>query len=184
VLSRETGADRPYDRSPYNAYDSPGNYPFLYGGEPDPRLRAMERVVGLSAGDESVAYPFALLEEHRVIQDEVGGRDIVVFFAGESLSAFSRRDDTEPVLLGSTGVYDPFAGEIRLTFVAEDDVTVDEQTGSTWNVLGKAVEGPLQGAQLVPVVHANHFWFAWAAFHPHTTVRASGDLEDDEPLAG
>jgi hypothetical protein len=87
-------------------------------------------------------------------------------------------------VLGSTGVYEPFADGTKLTFAAKDGVIVDEQTGSTWNVLGKAVEGPLQGEQLVPVVHANHFWFAWAAFHPHTTVRASEDLEVDEPLAG
>ena len=97
------------------------------------------------------------------------------------MSAFSQRDATDPVLLGSTGVYKPFADGTRLTFAAEDGGIVDEQTGSTWNVLGKAIEGPLQGEQLAPIIHANHFWFAWAAFNPHTTVRASEDLEDDEP---
>ena len=29
---------------------------------------------------------------------------------------------------------------------------------------------PLAGRQLEPVVHGNHFWFAWAAFAPETTV--------------
>ncbi|MFQ5935910.1 MAG: DUF3179 domain-containing (seleno)protein, partial [Acidiferrobacterales bacterium] len=44
------------------------------------------------------------------------------------------------------------------------------QTGSTWNILGEAVDGPLTGKKLTPIVHANHFWFAWAAFKPDTEI--------------
>jgi hypothetical protein len=31
------------------------------------------------------------------------------------------------------------------------------------------------GTQLDPVVHAAHFWFAWAAFKPDTEIRATTD---------
>ena len=47
---------------------------------------------------------------------------------------------------------------------------VDEQTGTAWTVLGRALEGPLAGKQLAPVVNVNHFWFSWAAFRPETRV--------------
>lgn len=46
----------------------------------------------------------------------------------------------------------------------------DQETGSQWNLLGQAIDGPLAGAQLTPVVHLNTFWFAQAAFRPDTTV--------------
>jgi hypothetical protein len=31
--------------------------------------------------------------------------------------------------------------------------------------LGRAIEGPLAGQELSPVIHTNHLWFAWAAFN-------------------
>ena len=40
----------------------------------------------------------------------------------------------------------------------------------TWNLLGQAVDGPLQGEQLVTVSHRNDFWFAWASFFPDAPV--------------
>jgi len=52
------------------------------------------------------------------------------------------------------------------------DRFTDAQTGSRWNVLGHAVDGPLAGARLDPVEHVDTFWFAWAAFHPDTRIIA------------
>jgi hypothetical protein len=54
----------------------------------------------------------------------------------------------------------------------------DRETSSVWTSTGEAVSGPLAGARLEPVVHGNHFWFAWAVFFPDTEVRrTSGDLK-------
>jgi hypothetical protein len=47
---------------------------------------------------------------------------------------------------------------------------MDEETGSTWDVLGKAISGELAGNQLEQVVSVNHFWFSWVAFKPETRV--------------
>ncbi|MCB0152693.1 MAG: DUF3179 domain-containing protein, partial [Caldilineaceae bacterium] len=41
---------------------------------------------------------------------------------------------------------------------------------STWTILGEAVAGPRQGEQLRQVLAFDHFWFAWAAFHPGTEI--------------
>ena len=65
--------------------------------------------------------------------------------------------------------------EETLTFVAHDGVIKDEQTGSVWDILGRAVEGRLAGERLTPVLHGNHFWFAWAVFKPDTIVYQGRD---------
>ncbi len=58
----------------------------------------------------------------------------------------------------------------KLTFRADGDIFVDNETGSAWTILGEATEGPLSGGKLTPIVHANHFWFSWGAFKPDTKI--------------
>ena len=72
--------------------------------------------------------------------------------------------------MGATGVFEPLVDGRRLTFGVEGDAFVDNQTGSRWDILGRATDGPLDGRQLAPVLHAKHFWFSWAVFKPQTRV--------------
>ena len=58
----------------------------------------------------------------------------------------------------------------ELNFIYQGDRILDEQTGSQWDVFGRAVAGELAGARLDPVVSVNHFWFSWAAFKPETRI--------------
>ena len=205
LLIRDTGSLRDYDRPPYGGYDLSESRPFLFRGAIDPRLNAVERVLTLDIGGEAVAYPFALLAEYPVVNDTVGGQPVVVFYTGGTLTPFPDADilgavsglgsegyrrEAERLLretpreafmpsrpVGSAAAYDPRVDGQRLTFAARDGLIVDEQTGSVWNILGQAVSGPLQGTQLASVLHGNHFWFAWAAFHPDTAVRTADALE-------
>ena len=176
VLTRPTWSFRNYDLPPYSGYDTLGSHPFLFRGEVDPRLDAVERVVAVSVDGEHVAYPFLLLDEHPVINDTVNGQDLVVFYIGGTLSPFGGRGRTPNRVIGSTAVYDPVVDGQKLTFNGRDGVIKDEETGSTWDILGNAVDGPLQGKRLEPVQHGNHFWFSWAAFNPETAVRSAEDL--------
>ena len=58
-----------------------------------------------------------------------------------------------------------------VTLEANGDGTfTDTGTGSTFDVLGTAVAGDLEGAQLEPVEHLDTFWFAIAAFEPDTRI--------------
>jgi hypothetical protein len=75
--------------------------------------------------------------------------------------------------VGATGVFDPNLNGEMLTFVKEDGIIVDEQTGSSWSILGQATDGPLAGETLAPIVHGDHFWFSWAAFRPETVIFGS-----------
>jgi hypothetical protein len=46
----------------------------------------------------------------------------------------------------------------------------DTQTRSTWDITGRAIGGPLRGAQLRRLLDLNAFWFAVAAFLPDAQV--------------
>lgn len=46
----------------------------------------------------------------------------------------------------------------------------DKETGSTWNVKGEAVDGPLKGKTLDQIPAHNAMWFAWLAFWGNTEV--------------
>ncbi len=178
VLSQETGIYRGYGVNPYTSY-STGDRPLpgLFVGEIDDRLPALQRVAGVHAGGEDVAYPFPAVEEAGAINDVVGGEPVVVLWGAPDTAdpldtgriadgraigavlAFSRRVDGDTLSFSPNG-----AGGF-----------VDEQTGSTWNLLGRAVDGRWEGRTLQPVLHTNEFWFAWAAFH------ATGRLYAAEP---
>ena len=170
ILSRSTGFSRPYGENPYVGYDDADRPPFLLTGEPDGRLPPKERVVAVTIGDTDVAFPFSLLEKERVVEHAVNGQDLVVFFESGTTSALDRASIRESRDVGATGVFDPNVDGRKLTFRAEGDGFVDNETGSVWDIVGRAVEGPLEGSWLEPIVHGNHFWFAWGVFKPDTLI--------------
>ena len=180
VLSRETGLRDPssYSTNPYAGYDtydhilSKGGNFALFRGELDGRLGAADRVVTVSLDEAGVdtAYPYAVLEEARVINDAPGGRDLVVFFKPGTASALGARIIADAEDIGATGVFDPVLDGRKLTFRFDGEQIVDEDTGSAWNILGRATAGPLAGQSLSPIVHGDHFWFSGAAFKPETII--------------
>jgi hypothetical protein len=166
VLSRNTGHVRNYGRNPYAGYDSIGNNPFLFDGDLDGRLPAVERVVAIEIDGTDVAYPFTQLSELQVLNDSVQGIPLTVFWQSGTASTFgSSGQDT-----GSTAVYlRELDGQV-LSFRAALEGFRDMETGSLWNIFGEAVEGPLAGSQLEQVISAEHFWFAWSVFKPDTII--------------
>lgn len=170
VLSPNTGFARPYGENPYIGYDDIDSTPFLFSGKSDSRLQAMERVVTIEFEDETAAYPFSRLESTFVVHDSVGGQAVVIFFKPGTASALDKSSIANSKDIGSAAVFVPSVAGRSLTFRVKDKVFVDDETGSTWDIFGKAIAGPLQGEALPPVVSGNHFWFAWAAFQPETRI--------------
>ena len=172
VLSRDTGVDRDYGRNPYLGYDKAADDPFAFSGEPDPRLEPKERVLGLGDSDgDPTALVLSSLARERVIALRVSGKPVVVWAVEGLRSALDTADVSSGRRVAATGAFDPVLGQQHLTFGAADrDTFTDEQTGSTWDILGRAVSGPLAGRSLQPVGHLDTFWFAWAAFHPDTRL--------------
>ena len=127
-------------------------------------------VAAFDIGDVSAAFPFKVLEVERVVNYPVNGTDVVVFHKLGTVSALDRTLIIDSDDIGATGVFDAQLDGQKLTFSLKDDRFIDDQTGSFWNILGEAVEGEMAGKSLTPIVHGNHFWFAWGAFNPDTLI--------------
>ena len=138
----------------------PGRGEDLYG---DDRLPANTLVVGVENGGAFAGFPIdALASQGGLANVEVGGEPTLVLYDPVTRTgiAFSR------VLDGVT-----------LTFSATPDgeglVITDDTTGSTWDVEGRAVAGPLAGARLTFVPSFLSEWYGWSAYHPKTDLYGS-----------
>lgn len=163
---------RQYGRNPYVGYDS-NPRPFLFRGELDTRLRPTERVLGTVQDGIAVAYPFEILARDIVLNDSIGERDAAAFWQPGTYSALDDSLIDRSVDVGMAALFSREWNGQLLTFQAQAGRIVDEQTGSEWSIFGRAIAGELAGAELQPLHAFPHFWFAWAAFYPQTTVYGS-----------
>ncbi len=161
---------------PYGDYNENDDN-ILFPQEVDSRRRAKEMVFGvINSNFRARAYPFEDMEPSAIINDFFDDKRIAIFFDDESKLAvgFDR---------GSVEGYDALEFELsskpRITEFARD-----RQTGSVWNILGKAVGGPLVGSQLHQLEKAySGFWFAWAAyFKPIEIYSPTTDVDDNDPI--
>lgn len=132
---------------------------------------ATSRVLTID-GEPPIAYPFSFLEENPVLNDTVNDKAIVAIFDNGTFSAFNDYSNGRQTV-GSVAVFSRDVGDRTLTFEVNDSGIADIETGSLWNYAGIAKSGELEGTHLEPVVHANHFWFAWAVFKPNTVIKDS-----------
>ena len=172
VLSRPASG-RPYGQNPYAGYDRPGSTPFLFSGNTDPRLPAVERVVAIERGNAAWAVSFSTLADERVVKASVAGEDIVVFWMPGTASSLDSGSIASGRDVGAAGIFSPMGPDgSTLSFAAGADGRItDEQTGSRWNIFGQAVSGPLAGSQLDPLPgRSGQLWFSWAVYRPDTVV--------------
>jgi hypothetical protein len=150
----------------------------------------MERVVTLGEGgegNEPISFPYTELRTSGVAQLDFRGEPIVVFWAPGVASAMGAAIIDEAEEIGGTGVFSAIVDGETLTFSrdgGEETPITDAQTGSTWDITGRAVDGPLDGTVLEPVAHGDHFWFAWAAFTPDTRIWTLDGIIDFAEAAG
>jgi hypothetical protein len=172
VLSRDTGHDRPYGTNPYTGYDTSAS-PFLFDDETGGPLPQMARVVAAGGDEDPVAYPLEDLRVRRVVTDEIAGEPAVVFWAPGTASALDEEAITDGRDVGASGVFLAALDGRALTFEERGKERFrDRETGSTWTVLGEAVDGELAGARLERLAHDDTFWFVQYAFRPDTRVVA------------
>ena len=111
-------------------------------------------VIGVTLEGSSTAFPYELAEEAGVINDAVGPYPVVVYVDPEKQSPH---------------VYVRQLDDRILTFVQEDGVIRDQETGSTWKMeTGLAVDGPLQGQALHTVPYIPSYQSAWRDFYPES----------------
>ena len=177
VLSRETGHPRDYDRNPYPGYDSVDSDPFLLEDKTllDGRLSPKVRILGIVINDEAAAYPFPFLADHPVVNDDVGGEPIVVFWTDGAASGLGGPTVAGGEIVGAANAFSREVDGRALTFEpAQDGAMRDLETGSSWSFDGRAVAGELEGALLELLVADSPFWFAWVVFRPDTRIWQPG----------
>ncbi len=126
----------------------------------DPRLPNKAQVLGVETEDASRAYGLDYLEQHPVLNDEVGETPLLVAYDSEQGAAaiYDRRNN------GQVLTFQPAVDGDKAAFV-------DAETGSTWDQTGQAVAGPLKGTALSPVNHLSRvLWFSWFNFYPQTEL--------------
>ena len=57
-----------------------------------------------------------------------------------------------------------------LTFIAEGEQFMDEETGSVWLISGEAISGEFEGTSLDRIEHLDTFWFSWSTYQPETVL--------------
>ena len=153
ILSTETGHLRSYGVDPYGDYYTNSDVIFPVSNSDD-RMHPKEIIFGFDSGESFKAYKASDVSEKKLINDSVGGQDLVLVSVAPSVArAFERN------MNGQT-----------LEFVMDGNVMSDIQTGSKWTHDGLAVSGPLQGTILKRIPFSPGFWFEWVAFHPQTEV--------------
>ena len=155
VLSRDTGFDRPYERdafSNYPNYVNEGNFAFPVTKETEQllentSLEPATRVLAVKLNQETKAYPLEK-DVTRVVHDQVGAHEIVVFQQGLTAAAFL----TEKRFEFSEGSY------------------IDLATNSVWSVDGQSLSGALEGEMLEALPVKTTFWFAMLGAEPDIQI--------------
>jgi len=170
VLSRDTGAERDYERNPYLGYDEPSSRPHLLRGRVDTRLAPKERVVALLDAAPPVVVPFARLRREPAVEVDAGSTPAVVLYEPGVASAIDADSIPRAKQVGTAGAFDRRVGGRALSFTRRGSGFVDRETGSSWDVTGRALGGRLRGTRLRALRHDEPFWFALASFAPEARI--------------
>ena len=174
VLGPESRPERDetsdYDATRYAGFDGRTEPPPFFDGTPDPRLLPTARVLALNLNGQAAAFDFGHLAVQRVLNDEVGGRPVVIFWSPGALSVLDTPRIADAHDVGMAAAHGREVNGRLLTFEFSAGAFRDRETGSIWSLSGRAMSGMLSGAQLPPLVHNTPFWWAWEAHNPKTRL--------------
>jgi len=126
-------------------------YPLQH--ELDSRLPLKSCVIGVLIGDDARAYPVTTVATRKVINDQLGGKSLVIFCVDDFMQVCDRRIDGDTVL---TFEWSEQAGKF-----------IDQESGSEWSVTGACTAGKYQGQELIMAPHYNKiFWYVWSDYFP------------------
>jgi heme oxygenase len=130
----------------------------------------MERVIGIHGESETVTVVRSELAAAGVVTDTLDEEPLVLFHGTGQASALGAGQVSEGDDIGTAAVFDATVDGDVLTFSKDGDAFTDEQTGSTWDIFGRAVDGPLEGEQLAEIPFIDTFWLTWVPADPDTRI--------------
>ena len=171
VLARPTNTGYDYASSPYGHVADGHSLPQLYIGWVDEQLPPKTRLVGVTVRGAAAAWRYDQLQRDVVHDDTVGGLPVVVIYRAHVTGIGDAGDLRNAPQTGAAAVFNATARGRVLHFVrAGANDLRDRETGTLWDLSGRAVEGQLAGVRLTPLRFIDTYWFAWIAFYPDTAV--------------
>ena len=172
VLSRETGSI--YSSSFYEPESDSRSIYYSYRTNPesifpvwnrDSRLVTKDEVLGLSFGEVDKAYPVEVLNKERIINDVVGGTELVIIASAASSGSkvYARQGQ-----VFSLSTSDVATHGLPMSLI--------DSNGVEWQVTEEALVSTSDSSLRLPRLSSQtSFWFGWFAFHPNTLLyEASG----------
>ncbi|MDG5759106.1 DUF3179 domain-containing protein [Natronococcus sp. A-GB1] len=136
------------------------------------RFRADDPVFGVVREGEARVYPQSILVHHEIVNDEIGGESVAVTYC--PLTGTAMGFERSGVEFGVSG-----------NLVNSNLVMYDREDESMWpQMLGTAIEGPLEAASLREFPVHWSTWSDWQAAYPESTVLTEDtgyvrDYDDD-----
>jgi hypothetical protein len=137
-------------------------------GSPDKRMASDKEIFGVFEDSKARAYPIDSIAEAGILSEsDAESRRVVLWYAPTKTAAAYRPIASPPDKKSKD--------ELRSITLANDTTVaaapfVDKETGSHWDIAGRAVDGELKGWTLEWLDGTQVKWFAWAAEYPNTTI--------------
>ena len=158
-------------RDSYEGYFARPDAGIIGEANPDRRLPSKAMVTAAVIDGIPMAYPWDVMSQELIANDQVGDTPVVAIHAPEAIS---------------TVLYDRRIDGRALTFRRDPDERadarglqrrmIDEETGSIWSAwTGVAIEGELAGQSMTQIPATSVFWFGWSDFHPDTGLYGHDD---------
>ena len=158
TFTQASGAGDPLPGIQQRADAGRSFFPLSEGATGDDRLTLGTQVLLLRVSGEWKAYP--LFESRtQAANDRVRGVPLVLFSQETTAVPFFSTMD------GRVLIFIPQAAK-----AGQPQTFEDEQTGSTWDLAGRAVAGELEGTRLELIPARQGFWFAVAGANPGVAI--------------
>ncbi len=159
VISNDTGV---YPATFYTPEEDTSSIYFSYRVDPgtmfpvaeiDDSVLVKEQVFGLTFGDAARAYRRSEVSLAGVVNDSVGGQDVVLV-----------------ALEGGRGAIRAYDGG-DLNFEASGAGTLLDNNGQEWRILEDSLDNVQDPGKILPRLPSRDaYWFGWQAFYPHTDL--------------
>ena len=170
VLSRNTGV---YPPEVYEPETAPSSFYFEYRNSPrtmfpiwqrDDSLNTKDQVIIVRADGVSKAYSLQALQSERVVNDQVGGVNVVLVSGSVTTlgaAAYERGGE----------VFAPPPGYVASDPNGPPPQELRDSAGGVWRVREHGLESAGKPSQVLSRVPSHEaYWFGWYAFHPDTEL--------------
>jgi hypothetical protein len=153
LAPQDSGFD--YSRDVYADYHASDRIGIHALSRLDRRLPPKSLVMGVESGGSARCWTVRRLSKDLVVNDTVGTEPVVVAWdrPGRWGSCFNRS----------------LEGRVH-TFSQDPDGTLRDDTGGSWDLVGRGVSGHARGKQLRRLPARVTYWFSFQAHQPSTTV--------------